>query len=63
MFSYIILYKTDKLQGGASFGPGGHDLSNLGKGPYGKATCQIRNIWADWFQGRRFVNVFLYKSM
>ena len=41
----------------------GHNLNNLVRGPLGDAACQISQVWALWFQRRRFLKVFLYKSM
>ena len=38
------------MKGLGIFGPSGHNLSKLGKGPLGDAMSQISNVWALRFQ-------------
>ena len=44
MIYYIMLYKTNKLWGGASLTPEGHNLDKLGRGLLDDAKCKISKL-------------------
>ena len=44
LFSYIQLCKTGIPLGRALFGPGGHNLNNLGRGPLDVTTYKILKL-------------------
>ena len=48
-------------QGGAIW-PWGHDLSKLGRGPLGNATCKISKLQVFWFILRRFLKFLFSKT-
>ena len=60
IFKVFTIYLYVKLicPGRGQFDPRGHDLSKLGRGPLGNATCKISKLQVFWFILRRFFKVF-----